>query len=165
MSEIKVNELTQTETIDTQTLLVALTNFENNTVGLATVETLLNNSVSDDNTNSLTFKDGKLYVNQKGLKPVKILSGTGTVTLESNTINRVEITGALEFILPEPTQNVFNQILVQVSMPELKTTSLGTAFTFNNELPALTEAGNYNLIYEHDGTNWYLGIIKKDEVS
>lgn len=162
---MKVNELGVTQNITLSSQLLALTDDENNTVELATVETLLNSSVSGDNTNALGFKSGKLYVNEKGLKPVNILNGTGSVTLESNTINRVEITGSLEFILPEPTFNVFNQILIQVSMPTLQTTSLGTTYTFNNVLPALTETGNYDIIYEHDGSNWYVGIIKRGEVS
>ena len=37
-------------------------------------------------------------------------------------------------------------------------------YTFNGVLPVLTTAGNYNLIYEHDGENWYVGIIAKGSI-
>lgn len=164
--EIKVNELAETQGLTLTDQLLALSDSENNTVQLSSVETLLNSVVSDDNTNSLQFLDGKLYVNEKGLKPVNVLASSGDVTLESNTINRVNITGTLHFHLPSTVQNsIFNQILVQVNMSNLQEVLLDTTYTFNDVLPSLTEAGKYDLIYEHDGTNWYVGIIKRSNVA
>lgn len=165
MSDIKANQLTQAQTIDTQTQLLALTDFNNNLVSLLTIETLLNNIVSNSNDNALSFDSGLLYVNNTYPQPVNALSGTGTVTLDTNTINRVTVTGDLTFTLPTPTADIFNQILVQVSMPTLYNVDLGTSYTFNNVLPSLTETGNYNLIFEHDGSNWYVGIIEKGLIS
>lgn len=165
MANTKVNELSETQGLALTDQLLALTDSENNTVQLSSVETLLNSVVSDDNTNSLQFLDGKLYVNEKGLKPVNVLASSGSVTLESNTINRVNVTGTLELNLPNPTLNVFNQILVQLSMSTLQSVSLGTTYTFNDVLPTLTESGDYDLIYEHDGTNWYVGIIKRSNAA
>lgn len=166
MANIKVNELNETQGLTLSDQLLALTDSENNTVQLSSVETLLNSVVSDDNTNSLQFLDGKLYVNEKGLKPVNVLASSGDVTLESNTINRVNITGTLHFHLPSTVQNsIFNQILVQVNMSNLQEVLLDTTYTFNDVLPSLTEAGKYDLIYEHDGTNWYVGIIKRSNVA
>lgn len=166
MANTKVNELSETQGLSLTDQLLALTDSENNTVQLSTVETFLNSVVSSDDTNSIQFLDGKLYVNEKGLKPVKVLPSSGSVTLESNTINRVNITGNLSINLPTiTTTNVFQQILVQVTMTELHNVTLGTTYTFNDTMPSLTEAGNYNLIYEADGANWYVGIIKKGEIS
>ena len=165
MANVKVNELNEAQNLALTSQLLALTNDENNTVELATVSTLLNNIINTNSENALILKDGKLFISDKGLRPVNVLNGAGSINLESNTVNRVEITGTLEFILPTPTFNVFNQILVQVSMPTLQNVDLGTTYSFNNQLPALTEAGNYNLIYEHDGSNWYVGILTKGEIS
>lgn len=165
MANVKVNELNEAQNLALTSQLLALTNDENNTVELATVSTLLNNIINTNSENALMLKDGKLFISDKGLRPVNVLNGAGSINLESNTVNRVKITGTLEFILPNPTFNVFNQILVQVSMPTLQNVDLGTTYSFNNQLPALTEAGDYNLIYEHDGSNWYVGILTKGEIS
>ena len=166
MAKTKVNELSETQGLSLTDQLLALTDSENNTVQLSTVETFLNSVVNSDDTNSIQFLDGKLYVNEKCLRPVKILPSSGSVTLESNTINRVNITGNLSINLPTiTTTNVFQQILVQVTMAQTHNVTLGTSHTFNDALPSLTEAGHYNLIYEADGANWYVGIIKKGEIS
>ena len=162
---MKANELPSTQTIDLQNEILVLTDEENNVVELATVETLLNNIINTNSENALMLKDGKLFISDKGLRPVNVLNGAGSINLVSNTVTRVEITGTLEFILPNPTFNVFNQILVQVSMPTLQNVDLGTTYSFNDQLPSLTEAGDYNLIYEHDGANWYVGILTKGEIS
>ena len=162
MANIKANELNETQGLNLTDQILTLTDLENNTVQLSSVETLLNSVVSDDNTNSLQFLDGKLYVNEKGIQPIKYLPSSGSVTLESNTINSMIITGSLEFILPTPTPRIFNQILVQVHLWDSQyNVSLGTTHTFNGVLPTLTEAGKYDLIYEHDGVDWYVGIIKR----
>lgn len=166
MANIKVNELNETQGLNLTDQIVTLTDAENNTVQLSTVETLLNSIISSDDTNSIEFQNGKLYVNEKGIKPVKVLPSSGSVTLESNTINRVSVTGDISFNLPSiTTTTVFQEILVQVSLPQLHNVSLGTTYTFNDALPTLTEAGRYNLIYEADGATWYVGIIKKGEIS
>lgn len=166
MANIKVNELNETQGLNLTDQILTLTDSENNTVQLSTVETLLNSIISSDDTNSIEFQNGKLYVNEKGIKPVKVLPSSGSVTLESNTINRVSVTGDISFNLPSiTTTTVFQEILVQVSLPQLHNVSLGTTYTFNDALPTLTEAGRYNLIYEADGATWYVGIIKKGEIS
>lgn len=166
MANIKANELAESQAVGLTDQILTLTDAENNTVQLATVETFLNSVVNSDDTNSIQFLDGKLYVNEKCLRPVKILPSSGDVTLESNTINRVNITGTLHFHLPSTVQNsIFNQILVQVNMSNLQEVLLDTTYTFNDVLPSLTEAGKYDLIYEHDGTNWYVGIIKRSNVA
>lgn len=163
---MKVNELTSTQTIDLQNEILALTDEENNVVELATVETLLNSIVSSDSDNSLGFKQGKLFVDVKAEQPINTLNGSGSIQLESNTINRVTVSGALEFTLPVTVNNaIYNQILVQVDLSNYYNVALGTTYTFNGVLPALTEAGKYNLIYEYDGANWYVGIIDRGEIS
>lgn len=165
MSDIKVNQLAQAQSITDQTQLLALTNFDENIVSLVTLSTFLNNVISQNPENAITFDNNLLFVNKIQSQSVNELSGYGNITLTTNTINRISITGNVTFNLPTPTADIFNQILIQLSMPNLYTVNLGTNYTFNNVLPALTEAGNYNLIYENDGSNWYVGIIEKGEIS
>lgn len=166
MANLKVNELPTTQSLDLQAELLALTDDENNLVELATVETLLNSSVSSDSANALKFKSGKLFVDVKAEQPVNTLNGSGSVQLVSNTVNRVTVTGALEFTMPATVDNtIYNQILVQLDLSNYYNVSLGTTYTFNGVLPAITEAGKYNLIYEYDGANWYVGIIERGEIS
>lgn len=163
---MKANELNEAQNLALTSQLLALTNDENNTVELATVETLLNSIVSSDSDNSLGFKQGKLFVDVKAEQPINTLNGSGSIQLESNTINRVTVSGALEFTLPVTVNNaIYNQILVQVDLSNYYNVALGTTYTFNGVLPALTEAGKYNLIYEYDGANWYVGIIDRGEIS
>lgn len=165
MSDIKVNQLAQAQSITDQTQLLALTNFDENIVSLITLSTVLSNIVSDSDTNALGYNEGLLYVDNKYPQSVNTLNGSGTVTLETNTINRIEITGDISITLPTPTTGIFNQILIQVSMPTAYSVNLGTTYTFNGVLPLLSNTGNYNLIYEHDGSNWYVGIIERGLVS
>lgn len=166
MANLKVNELPTTQSLDLQAELLALTDETNNLVELATIETFLNSVVNADNDNALRFKNGKLFVDVKAEQPVNILNGSGSIQLVSNTVNRVIVSGALEFTLPATVDNtIYNQILVQLDLSTYYNVSLGTTFTFNGVLPAITTAGKYNLIYEYDGTNWYVGIIERGEIS
>ncbi|MBO6180620.1 hypothetical protein J6O86_02925 [bacterium] len=93
---------------------------------------------------------------------VTSLSNYGTFNLEDNSINRINATNTVTFNLPEiSTSNEFHQILVQLYMSYPRTINLGTTHFFNSKVPDLSEAGKYNIIFEHDGTNWVCGVIKK----
>ena len=91
MANVKVNELNEAQSLALTSQLLALTNDENNTVELATVSTLLNNIINTNSENALILKDGKLFISDKGLRPVNELNGAGSINLVSNTVNRVEI--------------------------------------------------------------------------
>ena len=107
------------------------------------------NQEEQSQTNSLTFS-------------VTTLSNYGTFNLEDNTIYRINATSTVTFNLPNiSTSNEFHQILVQLYMSYQRTINLGTTHFFNTKVPDLSEAGRYNIIYEHDGSNWVCGVIKK----
>ena len=94
--------------------------------------------------------------------PVTTLSNYGTFNLEDNTIYRINASSTVTFNLPSiSTNNEFHQILVQLYMSYPRTINLGTTHFFNSKTPDLSEEGRYNIIYEHDGTNWVCGVIKK----
>ena len=93
---------------------------------------------------------------------VTTLARYGTFNLEDNTIYRINAIDTVTFNLPNiSTSNEFHQILVQLYMSYPIVINLGTAHFFNSKVPDLSEAGSYNIIYEHDGTNWVCGVIKK----
>ncbi len=99
---------------------------------------------------------------EKILKPITTLNSYGDINLADNSINRISIIGSVTFVLPEITDNaVFHQILIQLYMKSAMVINLGTTKFFNEKIPDLSTAGYYNIIYEHDGTNWICGVLTK----
>lgn len=93
-------------------------------------------------------------------KEINLLPSSGTIELQDNSINRIErAMGKVTFVLPEVNDDKFHQILIQFHSM-LAIVDLGTEHFFNNESPTLT-IGTYDIIYEHDGTNWVVGAVKK----
>ena len=99
---------------------------------------------------------------EKILKPITTLKNYGTINLADNSINRISVTSSTTFVLPEVTDNtVFHQILVQLYMSSARTINLGTDKFFNDNIPSLAITGYYNIVYEHDGTDWICGVLTK----
>lgn len=90
---------------------------------------------------------------------INTLTGT-TVNLSADTVNTIAISNDTTFVLPTPTDNKFHQILVIATITGTPTITLGTTHYFNASEPVIN-AGIYNIIYEHDGSNWYAGAIAK----
>ncbi|MCD7779119.1 MAG: hypothetical protein LUH05_00395 [Candidatus Gastranaerophilales bacterium] len=68
-------------------------------------------------------------------------------------------------VLPEITDtDKYHQILVQIDYQNSVTLDLGTTYFFNQEEPDFSNTGAYNLVYEHNGSNWCAGCIYKGEV-
>ena len=92
---------------------------------------------------------------------VTTLATSGTIELADNSINRITPTDAVTFNLPTITDNtVFHQILVQMNLTASYTIDLGASTYFSEEAPAF-ETGYYDIIYEHNGSSWVVGAIKK----
>lgn len=89
------------------------------------------------------------------------LASSGTINLVDNSINTISPTGTVTFNLPTVTGTDFHQILVQITLASAVTINVGTTYFFNNTAPDLSEPGQYNLIYEHDGLHWVCGAIIK----
>ena len=93
---------------------------------------------------------------------VTLLSSSGTITLGDNKVYRISPTGAVTFSLPAVTDNtVFHQILVQVSLANLVQINFGTSNHFGETTPAIGDTGKYDIIYEHDGSAWYVGLVRR----
>lgn len=83
-------------------------------------------------------------------------------TLTDNSIHRINISEKSSFILPKITDHtIFHQILVQVTLENVVSINLGTSVYFDQQEPKMSFTGNYNLLYEHDGTNWVVGCVRK----
>lgn len=90
---------------------------------------------------------------------VSTLGTSGTISLSDNSVNRIKPTGNVTFSLPSVSNNnIFHQILVQLTLTSAYTIALGTSKYFNSEAPTF-EVGSYDIIYEHNGSNWVVGAI------
>lgn len=90
---------------------------------------------------------------------VTTLASSGTVSLSDNSVNRISPTGTVTFSLPNiTTHTVFHQILVQVNLTSAQTINLGTSTYFSKKAPTF-ETGKYNIVYEHNGSEWVVGAI------
>ena len=107
------------------------------------------------------------YAKKSDIKEtITTLASSGTISLVSNSINRMTCTGTTTFSLPASVDNtIFNQILVQLEMSSVQTINLGTTHFFKRTTPDLSAAGNYNILFEYDGTNWVCGVISKGTVA
>lgn len=97
---------------------------------------------------------------------VNSLASSGDVALTVNTVNKTTPTGAINFQLPTITDNTkYYQIYVMLDLTTYYNVGLGVDWSFDNTLPTITQAGKYNLIYEWDGSNWVVGILKRTAVA
>lgn len=96
---------------------------------------------------------------------IQNLSGQGNeLTLQEDTIYRLELSNDVAFNLSVPENTgIYHQILIQLTLAEVVTIDLGTTYFLNEETPDLSEAGDYDLIYEFNPyyNKWFCGVIKK----
>ena len=96
---------------------------------------------------------------------ITTLTAGTSVALVDNSINRITIDTATTFVLPTITDNTkLHQILVQITLSYVVAINVGTTMYFNAEAPDLSSTGNYNLIYEYNGTDWVCGSLTKGTV-
>ena len=150
-----------TGTLSNQTDLQTALNAKQNTLTFDTTPTL-------NSTNPVT--SGGIYTaletKADSTTPIVTLASSGTISLSDNSINRINCTGNTTFSLPTIADNtIFHQILVQLTMTTAYTITLGTTYYFNKTSPDLTSAGEYNIIYEYDGTNSVCGSVTKGTAS
>ena len=101
----------------------------------------------------------------ENVKNPKVIQLTGTIpTLTDNARHAITITGDTTFTLPTVTDNtIFHQMLVEMSMPTVRTIQWGTDVYFWGEAPDLTNTGSYTVIYEYDlnDLTWVVGALYK----
>ncbi len=97
--------------------------------------------------------------------PIVFLSGTN-VTLTDNSVHKIPITANTTFHVPTVTDVTrFHQMLVLLYMPTAYTIDFGTNGNyFWGYSPDMTRAGYYTVIYEFDGTDWYVGVLYRSDV-
>lgn len=82
--------------------------------------------------------------------------------LQPNRIYSLDLGEIANFRLPELPSDEYAQILVQATVTVENSVDFGTQYFFNDEVPYIEE-GNYNLVWEWDGTNWCAGAIHKGQ--
>lgn len=100
--------------------------------------------------------------NQLGVQ--NLPASSGNITLASGGMYKGVLTGNAVFVLPTVSDNSnFNQILIQLEIPEGVTVNWGTALYLGEE-PS-SSAGNYNVIFEYDAIleKWAVGSLVKME--
>lgn len=120
------------------------------------------------------WSDGRLHENCENYQTSDFIimdSDGTTISLESYdydwcTTTNLTLTrdATKDVLIDESNPAIFHQILVQLEMPYAQTINLGTAKYFNGEAPDIYKKGEYNLIYEYDGYEWSVGVIKKGTV-
>lgn len=143
------------------------TNNSKNLITSGAVYTALSNKLDTNGTATKALADANgndiPSTYQPKSMPVITLPSIGTIVLSDNSINRITPTGSITFSLPQVVDNnVFHQILVQMNLTTVHNINLGTNLYFGDEAP-LFETGNYNIIYEYNGSNWVVGSIKIKE--
>lgn len=96
-----------------------------------------------------------------------VATTSGEILLGLNKVYRFTPTGDIAFVLPTVTGGdvgKFNQIYIQLNFTTVYNIDFGTTWGFNDTEPAINTAGKYNILYEYDGSNWVVGIIKRSEV-
>lgn len=110
-------------------------------------------------------ENGVANVNSPNTPIKNLVPSTTNVSLECDTAYYLNLlTNNLNFILPIPENtNIFHEILVQLKMSTALTINLGTTYFLNDDIPDMSEPGDYDLIYEfHPYYNqWFCGVIKK----
>lgn len=100
--------------------------------------------------------------NQLGVQ--NLPASSGNITLASGGMYKGVLTGNAVFVLPTVSDNSnFNQILIQLEIPEGVTINWGTTLYLGAE-PS-SSAGNYNVIFEYDAVleKWAVGSLVKME--
>lgn len=187
---IKVNNLPTSQSLTSDNMLMALTDNENNTVSLVSLENLENSLVSSTANNGLSNDENGLFVPNIGnlsnldttdktsivnainevvetqKQPIiTMAAASGTISLNDNTIYSIVPVGNITFSLPAITNNnYYHQILIQLDLSTVYQISLGTTFYFNGSAPSFV-SGHYDIIYSYDRSlnQWVCGAIYKGQ--
>ena len=128
-------------------------------------DTTFNNPINGTCSRAVADGDGNSFATtySKINQPATVLTYSSTVSLLTNKIYTLTLSGNVTFSLPQATAGVLNQIEVQLYMPSVYTITLGTTTYFGGEAPDISEAGYYTLIYEYDNVHsvWVVGALKK----
>lgn len=94
-------------------------------------------------------------------------STSGAITLESNKIYQISLTGNTQFSLTEPTdKTIYNQIKVILKTTGTPTVTWGTSIYYNKTAPDISTDGNYVIYYDWDtnANSWICGALSEGTV-
>jgi hypothetical protein len=136
----------------------------------------INDVTSTATTNTTSINSLSSTINSLVNMPIDTLTQTETldgytVALTDGKIGKTTIADKTTFILPTvSSSDVYHQIMVLMSMPTAKTIAFSAADSstvkyFNGAVPDFSEAGNYTIVCEYDGSNWVVGAVIKKAAS
>ncbi|MCD8024889.1 MAG: hypothetical protein LUE64_05090 [Candidatus Gastranaerophilales bacterium] len=126
-------------------------------------------NLTDNSINRITFSSSESDEAEEDEYEDEVTPDLGETLIETSTSSSSSRTESSEditytIVLPEITDtDKYHQILVQIDYQNSVTLDLGTTYFFNQEEPDFSNLGTYNLVYEHDGSNWCVGCIYKGE--
>lgn len=124
-------------------------------------KSLSSNDFTDDYKSKVESMDGlqlKVDKLESVSDVIEITSIDGNITLDTNRIYRTTISEDTTFVLPATVEdNKFNQILVQANISDGVNIDFGTEYYFGSGYQG--DAGNYNFIFEHNGSDWVYGAL------
>jgi len=101
--------------------------------------------------------------------PVEVIEATsGTITLESNKIYKINLNGNTTFSLVEPTDKTkYNQIKVMLQITGTPTIVWGTDYFYQADAPDMSESGNYSIYFDYDlnMNRWICGSLFIDAIN
>lgn len=90
------------------------------------------------------------------------INSAGNAFPYENKICKMTIDKDFTFMLPNPANDDFSQLLIQANITQPVSIDWGTTHFFGKEVPTVG-VGTYNFIFERDGGYWYAGVIEKGE--
>lgn len=106
--------------------------------------------------------------NKLAVSLIYALTGTGTKLLQNNYTYRLTTSGDVTISLPTGSISEISQIMLYLKKANAShNIDLGTTYYFNEEAPDLSDAGDYNIVYEYDPneSHWVVGAVKKGAAS
>ena len=123
-------------------------------------KSLSSNDFTTEYKNKVDLIDGiqtKVDRLERASDVIEITAVDGNITLETNKIYRTNISSDTTFILPTIDDSTFSQILVQADVSDGVNIDFGTEYYFGSGYQG--DAGKYNFIFEHNGSDWVYGAL------
>ena len=108
------------------------------------------------------------YVEELAVSKINASTTTsGAITLESNKVYQISLTGNTQFSLTEPAdKTIYNQIKVMLKTTGTPTVTWGTSIYYNKAAPDISTDGNYVIYYDWDtnANSWVCGALSEGTV-
>ena len=93
--------------------------------------------------------------------PIQTISATsGTVSLTTNKVYRMNLSGTTTFSIATPSNtDIYNQIKVMLNVTMVSTINWGTSYFYNGTAPDVSATGQYAIYYDWDApsSRWVCG--------